>query len=126
MWARDVSENLTPVGGDAGGILPVFDWTEHPKTIIPFPNEPTTVDILFDAKRSVVYQLRSDLDRGINSVIDVVVIPSGIVNGSIPVGGRAAGLSLTERGAPVALPCIKAIQVFPVKVENGEISVALD
>ncbi|VTU34392.1 Naphthalene 1,2-dioxygenase system ferredoxin subunit [Variovorax sp. PBS-H4] len=29
-------------------------------------------------------------------------------------------------GAPVALPCIKAIQVFPVKVEDGEISVALD
>ncbi len=98
VWARDVSENLTPVSYESVGTLPVFDWTEHPKTIIPFPNEPTPVDLVWDSRRSVIYQLRSDLDRGINSVIDVILLPAGTVAGSIPVGGRAAGLSLTASG----------------------------
>ncbi len=29
-------------------------------------------------------------------------------------------------GQPVALPCIKPIQIYPVKVDNGQILVALD
>ena len=98
VWARDVSENLTPVGHGASEVLPVYDWTDHPKRVIPFPNEPTPVDLVWDARRSVVYQLRTDLDRGINSVIDVIHIPSGSVISAIPVGPSAQGLSLTASG----------------------------
>jgi hypothetical protein len=98
VFARDVSENVTPVSHESVASLPVFDWTEYPKTITPFPNEPTPVDIAWDSRRNVVYQLRSDLDRGINSVIDVIRIPSGLVESTIAVGGRASGLSLTTSG----------------------------
>ena len=29
-------------------------------------------------------------------------------------------------GAPVALPCIKPIRVFPIRIENGNVLVSLD
>lgn len=99
VWARDVSGNVTPPGHAGTTTLPVYDWTEHPKAVIPFPDEPTPVDVVWDSRRSVVYLLRADLESIRNtSTIDVIHIPSGQVIGSIAVGPNALGLNLTASG----------------------------
>jgi hypothetical protein len=114
VWARDVSGNISPVSHDAVGTLPVYDWTDVPKAIIPFPDEPTPVDLVWDSRRSVVYLLRADFEGIRNSsIIDVIQIPSGQLIGSIAVGPNAVGLSLTTSGDSLitTLPAQKALGV---------------
>jgi hypothetical protein len=122
VWARDVSGNLSE---KSGGILPVFDWTAHPKVIVPFPNEQTPVDMVWDSKRSVVYLLRADFDRRINSRIDVIQVPSGTVAGSIVVGADAVGLSLTASGDSIVttLPDLPALGVIDLTQQQRTLAI---
>ena len=120
-WARDVSGNAA----SAGEILNVYEWTEHPKVIVPFPNEPTPDDVVWDAKRSVVYLLRSDLDRGLNSSIDIIQVSSGAVVGTVAVPARVSGLSLTPSGDSLVttLPEASALGLVDLTAQQRSLTV---
>ena len=75
-WARDASGLVSPLF-DARKEVPVYNWVDRSIMNIPVELDGYPLDVLWDARRNIVYRLRLERDGTDNSRIDGVDVLTG-------------------------------------------------
>jgi hypothetical protein len=96
-WARDVSGNVSGLGGNSTRMIPVDDGGDRLELTVPLTGQGAPYDAVWDAKRNAVYVLRSN-GNGIDGQIDIVHVPSGALGTPIPLPSVPLGFVLSESG----------------------------
>ena len=108
-WARDVSGNASSVNGAKE--IRAFDWANPPMQTTALSNDFSPIQVLWDAKRSVVYLLNT------NAQIEVVHVPSGARGAPItlPVSPHSFALTNSGDSLVVTLPGARALGVIDLR-----------